>query len=101
MAKFEINYLPIAQQDLVDILEYIQIDNPSAALNLLGEIDQVISGLEDFPQLGFIPKDNHLKNLGYRILVVNNYLVFYVILNESVEIRRIIHGKRKYDFILS
>lgn len=98
--KYQIEYLLIAQQDLMDILEYIRIDNPDAALKLLDQIDETISKLSDFPQMGHVPEDLHLQRLGYRMLVISNYLVFYVIKNETVEIRRILHGKRKYSFLL-
>lgn len=99
--KFRIEYLPIAEKDLTEILEYIKTDNPTAALNLLDEIDKAISKLSYFPYMGNIPKDQRLIFLKYRMLVVENYLVFYVVLDEEevVEIRRILHGKRKYDFL--
>lgn len=100
--KFRIEYLPIAEKDLTEILEYIQIDNPTAALNLLDEIDKAISKLSYFPYMGSIPKDQRLILLNYRMLIVANYLVFYVVLDEEgvVEIRRVLHGKRKYDFLV-
>ena len=41
-----------------------------------------------------------LKKLGYRILIVEKYLVFYVVKNKTVQIRRIIHGARRYDFLI-
>ena len=100
--KFRIEYLPIAEKDLTEILEYIQIDNPAVALNLLDEIDKAISKLSYFPYMGSIPKDQRLILLNYRMLVVENYLVFYVVFDEEevVEIRRVLHGKRKYDFLV-
>ncbi|NMA68510.1 MAG: type II toxin-antitoxin system RelE/ParE family toxin [Desulfitobacterium sp.] len=100
--KFRVEYLPIAEKDLTEILEYILIDNPAAALNFLDEIDKAISELSSFPYMGSIPKDQRLILLNYRMLIVENYLVFYVVLEdeEVVEIRRILHGKRKYDFLV-
>ena len=100
--KFTINYLPSAKKDLDNIISYIQADDPNAALNLLNDIDKSISQLESFPFKGKIPEDDHLKSKDYRILIVNNYLIFYVIFekNKEIEIRRIIHGKRKYKFLL-
>lgn len=97
--KFRIDYLPIAEQDLTEIIEYVLLDNPSAAVDLLEEINSAISKLEDFPYLGYVPKDNRLIHLKYRILVLQNYLIFYVVSDGVVEIRRILHGKRKYDFL--
>ena len=98
--KYEIRYLPAAEKDLTNILEYIKKDNPSAALKLINEIDETISRLEEFPNMGVIPKDLRLKSLNYRMLIVGNYLVFYTATNNVVEIRRILHGKRKYSFLL-
>ena len=100
--RYNINYLPIAKKDLEKIIDYIQTDNPDAALKLLEKIDESISQLKDFPYKGKSPKDDHLQSKDYHMLVVKSYLVFYVV-NENdneVEIRRILHGKRKYKFLL-
>lgn len=97
--KYPIEYLPIAEKDLLEILEYIHNDNSSATLQFLEEIDKVISELAYFPYMGYIPKDQRLIQLNYRTLVVENCRVFYVVLDEIIEIRRILHGKRKYDFL--
>ena len=99
-SKYEIVYLPVAERDLSEILEYIRMDNPSAALSLLDTIDEHILRLADFTELGKIPQDNRLQKLGYRILLINSYLVFYVVKQKIIEIRRIFHGKRKYEFLL-
>jgi addiction module RelE/StbE family toxin len=98
--KHKIHYLPIAQQDLLEIFDYIMSDNPKAAAEFINKIDKSISKLETYPRLGVVPKDDRLEFMGYRMLVINNYLVFYVIKESIVEIRRIIHGSRKYSFLL-
>ncbi len=98
--KYNVEYLPIAQKDLEEILEYIQTDNPDAALNFLDQIDEAVSQLANFPFMGSIPKDFRLQYLNYRMLVVESYLVFYVVNDDTVEIQRILHGKRKYNFLV-
>lgn len=97
---YKIEYLPIAEEDLYNIIQYIILDNPNAALAMADKLDQSISILELFPNSGTIPNDIRLQALNYRMLVVDPYLVFYVVLNDTVEIRRILHGKRKYNFLL-
>jgi toxin ParE1/3/4 len=98
--NYPINYLPSAEQDLSEIVEYIMIDNPSAAVNFLSRLDEKVSYLSQFPNSGTIPNDPRLKSLNYRMLVFDNYLVFYVFENDEIEIRRVLHGKRKYNFLL-
>lgn len=95
-----IRYLSTAQRDLVEIFEYIRKDRPEAASGLLEKFDKSIAALAANPYLGVIPKDERLKRLGYRILVVDKYLVLYVLKPKTVQIRRIIHGARRYSFLL-
>jgi plasmid stabilization system protein ParE len=52
------------------------------------------------PHSGKTPDDARLKAMGYRIIVIGNYLVFYVVTGNKVEIRRVLHGKRNYSFLL-
>jgi len=100
--KYLINYLPAAKRDLEEIINYIQSDNPDAALNLINDIDKNILQLKDFPFMGKIPEDAHLQSKGYRMLIVKNYIAFYVVFEDvrEIEIRRIIHGKRRHQFLL-
>lgn len=97
---YDIRYLSTAEKDLTDIFEYIRKDNPSAALSQLERFDKSISHLASNPFMGVSPKDERLKKLGYRILIINKYLVFYVVKTRVVQIRRIIRGTRKYSFLL-
>jgi len=98
---FEIRYLTTAVRDLEDIFDYIARDRPAAAVSLLEKFDHTISRLADFPELGVVPKDVRLKEKGYRMLIVDKYVVFYIVKDQAktVQVRRIIHGARKYNFL--
>lgn len=98
--KFKIEYLPSAVNDLTEIINYIKNDNLPAALNLISKIDESISHLSGSPYMGVLPKDIRLQALGYRMAIVENYIVFYVVVENVIEIRRIVSGKRKYSFLL-
>jgi addiction module RelE/StbE family toxin len=96
----DIRYLPTAEKDLMEIFEYIKKDNPAAAASELDKFDQSISKLSRTPSLGLIPRDRRLREMGYRMLVVDKYLVFYVVKKKFIQIRRVIHGARRYSFLL-
>jgi len=98
--KYEIQYLTIAKNDLEQIFEYILKDHPNSALEILKEIDERVSKLALFPELGSEPRDDKLKALGYRVLVINKYLGFYTIKESVVEIHRILHSRRDYNNLL-
>jgi len=97
---YEIRYLNTAEKDLIEVFEYIKKDNPTSAISQLEKFDKSISQLVLNPFLGVIPKDERLKKLGYRMLIVDKYLVFYVVKTKTVQVRRIIHGARRYSFLL-
>jgi plasmid stabilization system protein ParE len=100
MGKYSVEYLPLAYDDLEDMFTYIVADDPEAAATLLNEIDAAILHLEDFPDMGVTPKNRRLANKGYKVLIINAYLVFYVVDGDIVEIRRIVSSKRNYTKLL-
>lgn len=100
MRKRRVVYLPSAERDLVGELEYIAKDRPAAALDWLENVDNALGRLSMFPESGVVPKDERLMALGYRIIVIGEHLAFYVVTPERVEIRRVLHGKRRYSFLL-
>ena len=99
-AGYRVEYLPVARDDLLEIFDYICRDNPTAAEEFIERIDKAISKLTNFPGLGVVPKDQRLQLLGYRMLIIDNYMAFYVVEEDVVEIRRIVHGKRRYSFLM-
>jgi toxin ParE1/3/4 len=92
-------YLPSAQRDLLESLKYIQKDSPASAQPWLARIDNTLSRLGSFPFSGAIPKDVRLARLGYRMVAIGEHLAFYVVRTKSVEVRRVVHGKRRYAFL--
>ena len=100
MGKYSVEYLSLAYDDLDDIFTYIAADDTGAAAALLDEIDIAILHLEEFPDMGVNIKNRRLANKGYKMLVVNDYLVFYVVDGDVVEIRRIVSSKRNYTKLL-
>ncbi len=70
-------------------------------MGLLGILVQSRARLALHPRSAPQPQDQRLRRLGYRTLVVDNYLVFYVVIGRTVQIRRVIHGTRRHECLLS
>ncbi len=98
--KYILRYLPVAVDDLVSILDWIAKDSPANAAAFLEKLDQRIGNLKIHPFLGHIPRDEKLKSSGYRILVIESYLVFYMIRDKTVQIHRVVHGSRNLDDLI-
>lgn len=98
--KFNVRFLSIAEEDFTEIISFIAADNVTAANKLADKIEKDLELLADNPLLGKKPADVDLKELGYRYLIVENYLVFYTIEKNTILIHRIIHGARNYKALL-
>jgi toxin ParE1/3/4 len=97
--KTQIRYLPVAQDDLISIYDYIAKDSPDRGLVFIDLLDKRIGLLEQNPLLGRLPRNAKLREFGYRVLVVESYLVFYVVRAQIIEIHRIVHGSRNLDHL--
>lgn len=92
--RFPLRLLSIAEQDFLDIIEYLAAENLSAAHTVTDHIEKQLQGLQRHPFLGKVPADAKLARMGYRVLVVGDYLVFYKVRGKTVLVYRIIHGAR-------
>lgn len=102
MKKFEfsLRLLQLAEEDLTEIISYVAEDRPTAADSLLATIESNLVLLCAQPHLGRIPNDERLIRMGYRFLIVENYLIFYTIEQELILVHRLLHGARDYLHLL-
>ncbi len=98
--KYQIRLLGVAEEDFNEIISFIADDNPTAANSIADKIEKNIELLSGNPLLGRIPRDEDIKNLGYRYIIVQNYIVFYTIEERTIFIHRILHGARNYKTLL-
>lgn len=98
--KYQVRLLGIAEEDLTEIISFISADNPTAADAVANKIEKNLELLSKNPNLGRIPREEEIKNLGYRYLIVQNYLIFYTIEEKIIFVHRILHGARNYKTLL-
>lgn len=98
--KYQIRFLKIAEEDFTEIVSYVAADNSNAANVLATKIEKNLELLSDNPKLGRIPRDEDIRNLGYRYLIVQNYIIFYSTEERTIIIHRILHSARNYKALL-
>ena len=96
MRNYDICYLPIAEEDLIEIVDYLLEYDINAANAFIDKLEALEERLSMFPESAAIIRNKRLRKKGYRVVVISDYLLFYTLLNESVYVMRIIHGKRDY-----
>lgn len=100
MEQYNVKIFPTAQNDLQDIVDYINTLSPDAAIRYYDLIIEKMATLTTMPERCPPAKDTQLRLRGYRTLLVKNYIVFYVINGRTVEIRRILFARRQYEWLL-
>ncbi len=100
METYKIKIFPTAKQDLEEVIGYLNTLSPDAASKYYDLLVEEIVSLSKMPERCPKPKDLALAVKGYRYLIVKNYLVFYVIIGDTVQIRRILYARRDYSALL-
>lgn len=100
METYKIRIFPTAKRDMEDVISYLNTLSPDAALRYYDLLVNEIASLAKMPEHCPRPKDLALAAKGYRYLIVKNYLVFYVVAGDTVQIRRILYARRNYQALL-
>lgn len=88
----ELFWTPEAIQDREDIYDYIEADNPAAALALDELFEEKAGRLLDHPSLGKLG-----SAAGTRELVVHqNYFLVYDTAGDCVRVLRVLHSARQW-----
>jgi len=85
-------YAPAADDDLVNIAEYIARDKPEAARRCVQTIREKCDMLAAHPTMG--EERSGFGVLGCRCFSVGDYVVFFRAMEPGIEVARIVHGSR-------
>jgi addiction module RelE/StbE family toxin len=100
--KYNIVYSKEARQDLLDLKRYIKynLQEPNIAKKLTDKIKMEINKLVNNSKIYSIIDDELIKKFEIRRIIVDNYIVFYRINNDKIQIVRIIYSRRNWINLL-
>jgi addiction module RelE/StbE family toxin len=87
-----------AKADLLAIRRYIEADNPSRALSFVEELLDRCLALADTPRA--YPLVPRYERFGIRRCVHGNYLIFYRLQPEQIEVIHVLQGARDIEALL-
>lgn len=100
--EYTITYLPLFYKDMDKITKYIakKLKNRISADNLISEVKQKIEKRAYNPNsYEKYSSSSKRKNTYYR-LYVKNYIVFYIVKDNVMEVRRILYNKRNFNNLI-
>lgn len=87
-----------AETDLERIADYIAMDNPQRAVSFVHELVDRCERLADTPNgFSLVPRYEHT---GIRRRPYGNYLIFYRVGEDRIEILHILNGAQDFENIL-
>ncbi len=104
MKHYKVMMTKPAAEDLQQIAHYIAIElrEPVSAQRLVDRIKDQVMSLAEMPTRHELVADGSLASQGIRRLVIDNYIVFYIIAEKerTVTIIRILYGRRNWEQLL-
>lgn len=100
--EYKLTFLPMFEADLNKITDYIALDlmNPLAAETLVDEVEQAILERLPFAE-SFEPYWSSRNRIHpYYRISVRNYTVFYVVIDNTMEVRRILYSRRDWRSLM-
>lgn len=88
--------------DLDKIIDYILygLKNEAAAMSLINDVEAAINQRLADPLQAAIYQSLNEREHPYRRIIVGNYLIFYVVIDDTMVVRRMLYGRRDLDRIL-
>lgn len=104
MDKYSIYITTPAEEDMNNIVKYIAFEllEPSTAKKQIERLKGSILSLETMPERQPVINDEYLAVKGYRLIKVDNYLIFYRTdeTKKAVYIIRVLSERRNWQAIL-
>lgn len=94
--RYHLRYLDLFEEDLNQIVDYIMhhLESPEAAANLVSDVEEAIKKRCTCAE-AFEPfQSNRDRQHPYYRIYVHNYTVFYVVIGDVMEVRRILYSRR-------
>ncbi|MCQ2050519.1 MAG: type II toxin-antitoxin system RelE/ParE family toxin [Candidatus Saccharibacteria bacterium] len=98
--KYKVLVFPTAQKDLNEIKFYFTNALKTSLNSLFEKFIKLVGLLKEHPFTYPIHQDSLLKLVGYRVAPIENYLIFYLIKNDTVQIHRVLYAKRNFMQLL-
>lgn len=92
---YKLRFLPIFKDDLLEITDYITdtLGNSTEAKKLVDDIEIAIDKRLENPLIFAPYQSNKIRKDTYYRIKVRNFFIFYVLIDHTMEIRRLIYSK--------
>ena len=94
--RYRLRFLPLFEDDLNEIVDYIagRLQNPQAAEALVQDVRLAIQERQECAEAFEAYPSAKERQYPYYRISVRNYTIFYVVIGDVMEVRRILYSRR-------
>ena len=94
--RYKLSILPLFEDDLNEIVDYmaIQLQNPIAAENFVDAVEKAIEERLSCAEAFEPYHSSRERRYPYYRITVKNFTIFYVVIGDTMEVRRILYSRR-------
>jgi len=99
---YKLKYAQSYREDLKSVVSYIRdsLQNPIAAQKIKDDVKSKFIKIKENPFIYPAVPNEFLASKGYRLAIVNNFIIFYKVKENQIEVIRFLYGHRDWVNIL-
>lgn len=100
---YSLEFLPAALNDMTEIISsFVMLGSKQGAVRIKDKMNKAADRILRFPYSGPSVPNPKLSKLGFRMIVVEKYLMFYKVFEEEKKIifYRVLNGKTNYPTLM-
>ena len=105
MERYKVILSQKGKAEIRAIIQYIAVNlhQPDTARHIQHRFKELVASLKTMPNRYALVSDSYLASMGLRMASVGNYLVFYMVDQETkaVNISRVIYGRQDWITLLT
>ena len=101
---YSLEFLTSALQDMTEIISsYIISGSKKGALRIKKKFDSASKQIQSFPYSGIKVPDDKLSKSGFRMIIIEKYLMFYKVFEDDrkIIIYHVFNGTRNYPSLMN
>lgn len=97
--QYKLRFLPMFEEDMNKIVDYIcfQLKNPIAAKDFVNAVQIAVRERQSCAEAFEPYHSQRERRYPYYRIPVKNYTIFYVVIGDVMEVRRILYSRSNYQ----
>lgn len=101
--KYTVEFLPTALNDMTEIISsFVMLGSKQGAVRIKDKMNSAAEQIMHFPYSGITVPEPQMSKMGFRMVVVEKYLMFYKIIEDGKRVifYRVLNGRTNYPTLM-